>query len=466
MIVVSFSFFLIVFVLIGVLATLKSKRTSEDYLLANHQETPLRIALSAVATNNSGYMFIGMIGYAYMNGLSVLWIMLSIILGDFCASLFVHRKMRLMAEKKKALSFLEVIGRWNIGNHHNFRTIGAIILVIFLSMYAAAQFKAGGKALYVLFGFDYAIGSLIGALVVLCYTVGGGIRASIWTNTAQSFVMLGSMFVLFFAAVGEIGGFAEYVSQARAVSPEYFSVFPSGIYSKSLFGILLFCFGWFFGGFGIIGQPYVMMSFMATAKPKDITEIRFYYYSWYVLFYFLIIATGVAARILIPLNTSFDPELAMPSMAQQLLPDILIGFVLAGLFSATMSTADSQIISCSAAISNDIFTKRHPTYLNIKTTTVVVTIFAALIAVFDNQNVFSLAMISWLALACAFSPIIIIYSFGGKMSENMAIAVMMVGIFVMLLWRYLGLGGGFYEAAPAILSALAFYKVYSLIKKS
>lgn len=283
--------------MIGVLSTLKSKRTSEDYLLANHQETPWRIALSAVATNNSGYMFIGMIGYAYLNGLSVLWIMFSIILGDFCASLFVHRKMRIIAERKNSLSFLEVVGRWNNENHHNFRSIGAIILVIFLSMYAAAQFKAGGKALYVLFGFDYAVGSLIGALVVLCYTVGGGIRASIWTNTVQSFVMIGSMFVIFFSAVGEVGGFGEYISQAKAVSPQYFSIFPADAYSKSLLGILLFCFGWFFGGFGIIGQPYVMTSFMATAKPKDIKEIRFYYYSWYVIFYFLIIATGIAARI-------------------------------------------------------------------------------------------------------------------------------------------------------------------------
>jgi sodium/proline symporter len=464
-IVITFSFFLILFVLIGVLSTLKSKKTSEDYLLANQQESPFTIALSAAATNNSGYMFIGMIGYAYLHGFSAIWIMISIIFGDFCASLFVHKKIRLISERKKALTFLEVIGRWNMQNHHKLRSFGAVILVIFLSMYAAAQFKAGGKALHVLFGFDYAVGSLIGALVVLCYTVGGGIRASIWTNTFQSFVMIISIAVLLFSSISHIGGFDEYVLALKNISPEYVSLFPEGLFSKSIFGLGLFCFGWFFGGFGIIGQPYVMTSFMATAKPSDIKKIRYYYYSWYVIFYALILATGLAARILIPMNGVFDPELAMPSLAQQILPDALIGFVLAGLFAATMSTADSQIITCSAAISNDLFTKRHPSFLMIKATTVLVTIFSALIAITDQQSVFSLSMIAWLALACAFTPILVIYSLGGKMSENIAITVMIIGVGVMLIWRYLGLGDGFYEAAPGILAALAFYKIHRFFRK-
>jgi sodium/proline symporter len=462
-VVISFSIFLICFVLIGVLSNLRSKKTSEDYLLADHNESPWRIALSTAATNNSGYMFIGMMGYTYLNGLSAIWIMISMILGDFCSSLYIHKRMRIAAEKTDAISFLEVIGNWGHENYARFRSVGSVILVIFLSMYAAAQFKAGGKALYALFGFDYAIGSLIGALVVLCYTVGGGIRASIWTNTVQSLVMLMSMILLSVAAIISLGGFDNYVIQLQEVAPEYVSIFPDGLYSKSLMGLGLFCLGWFFGGFGVIGQPHVMTNFIATARPKDIRKIRHYYYSWYIAFFALVIVTGMAARILIPMNSFFDPELAMPGLAQQILPDILIGFVLAGLFSAIMSTADSQIISCSAAISNDLFSHKHPNYLVVKSTTVVVTIFAALIAIADSQSVFSLAMLSWLALACAFAPIIIVCSCGGKVSENTAIAMMIIGVSVMLLWRFLGLGDGFYEAGPGILSALGYYGLVKLL---
>ena len=182
-------------------------------------------------------------------------------------------------------------------------------------------------------------------------------------------------------------------------------------------------------------------------------------------FFALIIATGMAARILIPLNQFFDPELAMPGLAQQILPDVLIGFVLAGLFAAIMSTADSQIISCSAAISNDLFARRHPKYLKVKTTTILVTIFAALIAITDDQSVFSLAMISWIALACAFAPILIIYSIGGKISQNLAISMMFIGVVSMLFWRYFELGDVFYEEGAGMIFAFIYYYLVRIFYK-
>ncbi len=465
MIVSSFSFFLIFFVLIGVLSTLKNKHSSQDYLLASRSEKSWVIALSAVATNNSGYMFIGMIGYTYFYGLSTIWIALAILIGDFCASLFIHRKMRFISQKQKALSFIEVISRWDGHNYKKLRFLGSLILIVFLSMYAAAQFKAGGKALHVLFGTNYVVGSLIGALVVLAYTAGGGLRASIWTNSVQSFVMIFSMALIFFASLVKIGGFDNLSNYANSISSDFFSLMPSKVYSKDLIGFAIFIFGWFFAGFGVVGQPHVMTSFMALSRPNSIKEVRFYYYSWYIIFYLLTIGVGIMARILIPINDNFDFELAMPSLTQLVLPDALIGFALAGLFAATMSTADSQIISCSAAISNDLMATKHPKYKTVKLTTILVTIFAAIIAIIDNQSVFSLAMLSWLMLACAFTPILIIYSLGGKMSEKLAISVMLVGVIVMLVWRYTGLGEGFYEAAPAILSALAFFLVYKFFKK-
>ena len=105
MILLSFSSFLLLFILIGVFSTLKNRKTVSDYFLASHTQKPWMIALAAVATNNSGYMFIGMIGYAYINGISAFWIMLLAITGDFCASLFVHKKLRMAAAKSKSLSF-------------------------------------------------------------------------------------------------------------------------------------------------------------------------------------------------------------------------------------------------------------------------------------------------------------------------------------------------------------------------
>ncbi len=457
MILLSFISFLLLFVFVGALSTKNSKKTASDYLLASHSEKTWMIALAAVATNNSGYMFIGMIGYAYMNGISVFWIMAMALLGDFCASIFVHKKLRIAAGKVHALSFAEAISKWGGEEYKIVRKVSALIIVLFLSLYAAAQLKAGGKAMNVLFGFDAAIGSIIGGVIVLFYCSSGGIRASIWTNTAQSFVMIVSMAILFFSAVFEIGGFSAFFAGLKNVSESYVSFYPKEFLFEKNIGLILFLIGWFFGGFGIVGQVHVMTSFMAMAKPENIKKIRLYYYSWYIIFFAATIGTGFAARLLIPFDGVFDPELALPTLAKNILPEILIGLILAGLFSATMSTADSQILSCSAALTNDLLHKKNSGYKIAKISTAIITILATIVAVIDNQSVFSLVMIAWLALACSFSQIIIIYSLGGKMSQKTVLIMMLSGFAVAMIWRYFDLGSSVYEAAPGILAGLIPY---------
>lgn len=478
MIFLSFGIFLILFIMIGLLSTLKSKQTSEDYLLASHNEKPWMIALAAVATNNSGYMFIGMIGYSYTNGLSVIWIMICALLGDFCASLFIHKKLRIVSGRLHSLSFPETLSRWNNNNYQILRFASALILVVFLSIYAGAQLRAGGKAMHVLFGFDYSVGAIIGAFIVLAYCLSGGIRASIWTNTAQSFVMIVSMAVLFFSSVHEIGGFGNFIYGLKNISPEFISIYPRDLLFEKNIGLVLFVFGWFFGGFGIVGQPHVMTSFMAMNKPENINRIRFYYYSWYFAFFVLTIATGLIARLLLPFDANFDAELALPALSQKILPDILIGLILAGLFSATMSTADSQILSCSSAITNDLLQLNKPAlknnskqteksrYFLAKFTTLIVTIFATFVAIIDSESVFSLVMIGWLALACSFGPLITIFALGGKMSQKMALTSMLAGFTTMMIWRYFDLGSSFYEAGPGIIAGILPYCFGKLFSKS
>lgn len=465
MIFASFSFFLLLFIAIGLLSALKSKRTSADYLLASSSQKPWLVALSAVATNNSGYMFIGMIGYSYTNGISVFWIMLCALLGDFCASLFVHKNLRINSAKSHSLSFAETLSKWGGTNYRILRIVSALIITVFLSIYAAAQLRAGGKALHVLFGLDYATGSIIGAAIVLGYCLAGGIRASIWTNASQSVVMIASMTILFGMSLHEIGGFSNFIVSLKAVSPQYFSIFPQNLLFNQGLGLALFLVGWFFGGFGVIGQTHVMTSFMTMNKPESIKKVRYYYYSWYIGFFALTIATGLAARLLLPTTLGFDAELAFPSLSQQILPQILVGLVLAGLFSATMSTADSQILSCSAAITNDLLTKKHASYFAAKLATILVAIAAMLVAVFDSQSVFALVMIAWLALACSFAPVITIYALGGKMSQKLALTCMLVGFSAMMIWRHFDLGKSVYEAAPGIIAGILPYFIVKLYQR-
>ena len=465
MIVASFGGFLALFVIIGILSTLKNRHTNADYLLAGQSVKPWLVALSAVATNNSGFMFIGMIGYTYAVGLSSIWLMIGWIFGDFLASTFIHKRLRVVTEKENVLSFAGVLSRWHGTDYRRLRVVGGLITVAFLGAYAAAQLNAGSKALYVLFDWDYAVGASIGAGMVLLYCFAGGIRASIWTDAAQSFVMIVAMGLLFFVAASEIGGLNEFFTALGSISPSYMDLFPGDMSLGVFAGPFLFVLGWIFAGFGVVGQPHIMVRFMTMDAPENMNRVRVYYYSWYIAFYTLTVCAGLAARLLLPEVGNFDAELALPTLAQQLLPELLVGLILAGLFAATMSTADSQILSVTAAITHDFTNGKKISYVMTKLTTVLVVAVALGIALFGNESVFSLVIIAWSALGAAFAPLLAVYALGGKPSEKMALTMMCSGLGAMLLWRYFGLSDIVYEVAPGILVGLLPYVVLRIWKK-
>ncbi|MEJ2682175.1 MAG: sodium/proline symporter [Gammaproteobacteria bacterium] len=465
MIVASFGAFLLLFVIIGILSTLKNRHTSVDYLLAGRSVKPWLVALSAVATNNSGYMFVGMIGYTYSVGLSSIWLMVGWIFGDFLASTFIHKRLRVATEKEKVLSFAGVLSQWHGTDYRILRVVGGIITFAFLGAYAAAQLNAGSKALHILFDWDYSVGAIIGAVMVLLYCFAGGIRASIWTDAAQSFVMIVAMGLLFFVAVSEIGGMSAFSAALDNISPTYMDLFPSDLPFGGVTGPFLFALGWMFAGFGVVGQPHIMVRFMAMDNPKNMNRVRLYYYSWYTAFFVLTVCAGLAARLLIPEVDNFDSELALPTLAQQLLPEVLVGLVLAGLFAATMSTADSQILSCSAAITRDLTGGRKISYVMTKVATVLVVCVALSIALSGNESVFSLVLIAWSALASAFAPLLTVYALGGKPSEKLALTMMFTGLGTVLLWRYFGLSDLIYEVAPGVIAGLLPYVACKSFKK-
>tara|TARA_Y100000780_G_C13695989_1_gene422482 strand:+ start:31423 stop:32814 length:1392 start_codon:yes stop_codon:yes gene_type:complete len=448
-----------IFVAIGVSSTIKSQKSNSDYLLAGHGIPPWLAALSAVATNNSGYMFIGLIGFTYTSGLQSIWIMFGWILGDYVMSRYVHKKLRETTEDKNLLSFGGVLSRWQGTRYKKLRLIVGIITVTFLGIYSAAQFKAGSKALHVLFDWDYSTGAIIGAIIVFAYCLSGGIRASIWTDAAQSFVMMLAMGVLFYMGVDKVGGFGNFVDQLGEVAPNYLSVRPTGLPMDNSMGILLFILGWTFAGFGVIGQPHIMIRFMTIDDTKNMKKTQRYYYGFFILFTILTYGVGLLSRLLLPVSANFDAELALPTLSQILLPEVLIGVVLAGLFSATMSTADSQVLSCSAAVTRDILPNTKDNLIVTKLATAFVTIVALLIAIFGGQNVFELVVLSWSILGAAFGPLLFVYTLNSDVSEITAILMVIIGVGVTFAWRAAGLGSTIYEIAPGIVAGLITYYV-------
>lgn len=457
----GFIVFLVAFAGIGLWSNKKRTSAGDDYLLAGKEVNPLLTALSAAATKYSGYMFIGLIGYIYTFGLSAIWLICGFLFGDIIAYSFVHRHLRQATEETHASTFAELISRWHRGHYRYLRIAIGVLTLVFLCTYAGAQLNAGGKALLAIFGWPTVSGAVIGAGLILVYCLFGGLRASIWTDAAQSILMMTAILLLLIASIVSVGGVTEFVGQLKQISPGYLD--PGVTRFGSVHATLLFGFGWLFNGIGVTGQPQVMVRFMALDKTEHIRKTGILYFLWSGCFLLTILGVGLATRLFITQEANFDAELALPELAQLLMPGLAVGIILGGIFAASMSTTDSQVLSCSAVLSEDFQLWKGAQGKRLST--FIITIGSLAIAIFATASVFKLVIFAWTALACSIGPLVIVHALGARPREWLCFLMMVVGMTVAFSWQSSGLGQAFYEGAPGILSALAIFGIIKLVLK-
>lgn len=461
----SFLCFLLGFTLIGLSSIRKSRHSKQDYYLASSSVSPWLVGLSAVATNNSGYMFIGVIGYTYITGLASIWLMFGWIAGDFLASLFIHSRLRNATSQNNEVSYAGVLSHWHGEENKALQGVIGGISLLFLLVYASAQLVAGSKALHVLFDWPTWAGAVMSAVLVALYCFAGGIRASIWTDAAQSIVMMLAMGLLLVVATQQLGGIQHALNKMHAING-FMDWFPKDLVLPGLTGGILFMVGWMFAGLSVIGQPHIMIRFMTLESTGKMQQARYWYYLWFLVFYSLATGVGLLSKVYLTDATSFDAELALPIMAQQLLSPAFVGLILAGIFAATMSTADSLILNCSAAVTHDLLPHNIEKTALIKLITVIITACALILALINNQSVFNLVIMAWSGLASAFAPLLIVLCFGKKPGQALSIAAIFTGFFVALLWRYMGWHQSIYEGMAGILSGLCLLNIHFLSYES
>jgi Na+/proline symporter len=192
----------------------------------------------------------------------------------------------------------------------------------------------------------------------------------------------------------------------------------------------LFVLGWFFAGFGTVGQPHIIVGYMTMDTGDNIRRVRAYYYSWYSAFFGAAILVGMLARIIVVDDGSFDAELALPTMAVELFPPFLVGVMLAGIFAATISTADSMVISCTGALTNDIFPKLKFNYRASKIATIMITFFGAcvaLYALYNDTNVFDMVVYAWAVMGTGFGPLLTLVLLGKKPNQVISLVMILLG---------------------------------------
>ena len=460
MVALSFIFFLILFTVVGVYAATQKQDTTTDYLLAGRKVNPWAIALSALSTGQSGFLFTAQVGYAYTQGLSSIWLAIGWAIGDYLAWLLVFEKLRRVSETTESETVPAFLAQKQPG-YRWISIISALITIFFLGTYAAAQLLAGSKALNSLFGWDYAWGIIIGAVVVVVYCFSGGIRASIWTDSVQTIVMIGALLMLLVVTIDVSGGAGEIYANLGDIDANLVMLFPTDL----AWGFVPFFVGWLVAGFGAVGQPHIVVRAMAIDSPDNMGKARDIRTICGLITAFAAIAIGLAGRVLLPsLN---DPELALLDLSQNLLPGILVGVILAGLFAATISTADSQILSCSAALTQDLFPGLAKSYKFAKIGTLVVTAIVLVIALVNNDSVFGLITFAWSILASGLGVLLILRSFELPVTTPTAIAMMLVGISVSMFWK-LGLefSGAVYEVFPGMAAGLSIYLIATVLMRT
>lgn len=439
---------------VGLAATIRHRSDAQDYLVAGRSIHPWLVALAASSTNSSGFMFIGLIGAIYKDGLSSMWLMIGWIAGDYLAWHLIHRKLRERSEEVQATSVPSFVSANGTGAMWPVRVVAALVTLAFLGSYAAAQLTAGGKAVYAVFGWPEISGAILSIVLIVMYSFLGGLRASIWTNTAQAIVMLGTILLLLAVSLTQLGGPAALWSRLIEIDPALVDWKPR----DPKFGVALFILSWIMAGVGVLGQPHLLTITMSIRDSDSLSQARPVYFTWYVIFSAACILVGLCCRALLDRSGAFDEELALPQLAIKLLSPVLVGVVMAGLFSATMSTADTQIICCSAAVSQDLVPRWGRTVLSARLVTAAVSVCTLLIALVAAKSVFELVVMSWSALASALAPLVILQSLRRPLTAPLAVCIMLGGLGTALCWRYgLRLSGSLYEVLPGMVAGFAIY---------
>ena len=458
----SFILFLLLFIGVGIYSASRQQHTTTDYLLASRNVNPWLTGLSAFATAHSGGMFISTIGWTYTVGISSVWLLVGWFVGDYLAWFVVHKPLRIVSESTDS----ETIGAFLAQKPKGYSAIAAVsalITIAFLGAYAAAQLLAGSKALHVIFGWNYSWGIILGAVIVVTYCFSGGIRASIWTDALQSVLMMIAMIMLLVIAVVSCGGIAGLWQQLNQIDPALIDPIPQGLQ----YGFGLFMLSWLVAGIGVVGQPHIMIRAMVIDDASKIGTSRNIYAVSYIVFSTAAVLVGLCARVLLPnLINGGDPELALPQMAIALLPAILVGVILAGIFSAVVSTADSQILACSAALTQDLFPGMGRSYKLVKVGTLIVTAIILAIALASNKNMFALGVFAWSALASSLGPILILRAWQFRVDATVGVTMMLVGLATAAIWNgVLKLSGSIYEVLPGMLAGFLVYGIAQIFNK-
>lgn len=419
------------------------KKTDDlsDYMLGGRGLGPSVAALSAGASDMSGWLLLGLPGAIYLGGLVEVWIAIGLTIGAFLNWFFVAPRLRIYSfvtsDSITIPSFLE--NRLK-DSSRLLRIVAGIIILIFFTFYVSSGMVASGLFFQSSFGMDYHLGLVIGSVVVVAYTLFGGFLAVSYTDFVQGIMMFLSLIAVPVVGIFVTGGFGETAASIREVDPNMLSL----VSGASTIGVISAA-AW---GLGYFGQPHIIVRFMAIKTLKEVRTARRIGMGWMILS--LIGATGTALVGIAyfqqnPQATLVDPEAVFLDLSQILFHPLIAGFVLAAVLAAIMSTISSQLLVSSSALIEDLYKiafKKESSdkgYVTLgRIAVAAIAVIAAALAWEQNNTILGLVAYAWAGFGAAFGPIILLSLFWRKLTSKGALAGMIIGAVTVIIWDLVG----------------------------
>jgi len=449
-VIVSLAVYFAAMLAIGLWAWKRSTDDIDGYLLGGRKLSAPVAALSAGASDMSGWLLLGLPGAAFVAGLSASWIAIGLFVGAFLNYIIVAPRLRVHTEVTgDSITIPEFFEKRFEDRSHALRIISAIVIILFFTLYTSSGVVAGGKLFESAFGAEYSLGLWLTAGVVVIYTLFGGFLAVSLTDFVQGCIMFAALVLLPLVAFADLGW--AFTGALEATNPGAFDIM-AGLTGLGIVSSL----AW---GLGYFGQPHIIVRFMAVRSVRDVPAMRNIGMGWMGVALVGSIATGLigatyVARTGTPLD---DPETIFILLADVLFDPLITGFLLAALLAAIMSTISSQLLVSSSSLTEDfyrIYLRREAGQRELVTVGRICVLVVALVAIwlaYDPDNtILGLVANAWAGFGAAFGPLVILSLTWKRLTRNGALAGILVGAATVLFWIFAPvLEGG--EALSSIL---------------
>ena len=481
---------------IGIAFSKRANQSSENYYLGGRSLGPWVAAMSAEASDMSGWLLMGLPGVAYWCGLAdAAWTAIGLAVGTYFNWLIVSKRLRRYSIRaNNSITLPEFFSNRFREKSKVIMTIAALFILIFFTVYAASCLVTCGKLFSTLFGLDYKAMMVLGAVFVIVYTLLGGFLAESASDFMQAIVMVVALTVIVVMATVSAGGLGAVVENAKSI-PGFFEFFGLANPDPNNTGVqeiannapvwgeakeygLLSVVSMMAWGLGYFGMPQVLLRFMAIRKEDELKRSRRIAMVWVVISLAVAVFIGIAGRAVAPtiFTTAGDAENIFIHLSTSMLHPIIAGFVMAGILAATISSSDSYLLIAASAFSKNIFQgvfKKNASDKQVmvvsRATLIIIALIAMLFALDENSVIFNIVGFAWAGFGATFGPLMLFSLFWKRTTRAGAIAGMVGGAGMVFLWNLVikPIGGvfGIYELLPAFIFSSILIVVVSLLTK-